>query len=381
MCHQQRTTSPFPRVNSGVRVVAAKDQPPPLTRKHSHVANTKVAGAKQKPGFSISTSGDDEDEWVSSEAGSEAVTPDDSSDDEPSTERSRTPVEVAKVVPAAEKETVFQPGTPRADTSLSRVPTVLPPALPEVQAPPPVKRVPPEVRPTQYFHNRQQTEPTVMEIHSEHNSPTRSHQRHENGKRQSITRPPSMHSIRTEVPLRPHPLIRGHSYGQGVALGGPAKPGPLAPLTVTSGSSAAQMSSSPPGPSTSPSSTLTAHGPHSSPTRQTSISSAQSVATLPVTPQLPNKIPDRNRTLSTMSNSSFAALASLAHLPTTASRPPTPQQYTSHFPPVDHYHNLEAMHPLLPPPYLSAHLTVLATRSPIREAFDRVARAKQGIRV
>ena len=38
---------------------------------------------------------------------------------------------------------------------------------------------------------------------------------------------------------------------------------------------------------------------------------------------------------------------------------------------------MEAIHPLLPPPYLSAHLTVLAYRNPIAESYDRVIRAKQ----
>ncbi|THV06742.1 hypothetical protein K435DRAFT_834054 [Dendrothele bispora CBS 962.96] len=37
-----------------------------------------------------------------------------------------------------------------------------------------------------------------------------------------------------------------------------------------------------------------------------------------------------------------------------------------------------AVHPLLPPPYLSSHLSVLANRTPIRESYDRVMRAKMG---
>lgn len=320
---------------------------------------------------------------MSSEAGSEAVSPEESSDDEPSPERSRTPVETAKPPPSAQKETALQTATPRAESSmLPRVATIVPPPVVEPQAPAPMKRAPSEVHAPDYFTQRQKPEPAHKESRSEHTSPTHTHHhRHEHSKHSAVTRPPSTHSIRADVSLRPHPLIRGHSYGQGVALGGPVKPTPLAPLTFTSGSPVAQMSTSPPGLSTSPTSVRTAYGPQSSPTRRTSVSSAQSAATLPVTPpQMPNKVPDRSRTLSTMSNSSFAALSSLAHLPAASSRPPTPQQYTSQFPHADPHHHLESMHPLLPPPYLCTHLTVLATRSPIREAFDRVARAKQSTR-
>ncbi|KAF7979884.1 hypothetical protein HWV62_40669 [Athelia sp. TMB] len=382
--NEQRNPS-FQRVASGIRTAPVAREPPPLmTRKYSQQSTTKSGGGKQKPGFTISSSGDDEeDEWVSSEAGSEAVSPADSEsdDDEHSPERSRTPVEVAKPAPPVRKDTSFQVATPRAESVLSRVATLLPPVAAEVQAPAPLKRAPSEVHTRDFHQHRQHPEPPARrESRSEHTSPTQAHHRHEHSKHSSVTRPPSMHSIRTEVPLRPHPLIRGQSYGQGVALGPPAKPTPLAPLTVTSGSQAAQISSSPPGPSTSPTSIRTAHGPQASPTRPTSIGSAQSAATLPVSPQIPNKVPDRVRTMSTMSNSSFAALASLAHLPTQSSRPPTPQQYTSQFPPTDSHHHIESMHPLLPPPYLNVHLTVLATRSPIREAFDRVVRAKQSVR-
>lgn len=372
-------------MSSGIRTAPPTKEPPPLVaRKHSQQStNTKSGGTKQKPGFTISSNGDEEeDEWVSSEAGSAAVSEDESTDDEPSPERSRTPVEVLKPVHSTQKlqDTAFQAATPRAESTLSRVATMLPQIAVEPQAPAPLKRAPSQIHATDYYPQRQQTETHHRESHSEHTSPTHTHHRHEHGKHASVTRPPSTHSIRTEVPLRPHPLIRGQSYGQGVALGAPTKPTPLAPLTVTSGSQAAQISSSPPGPSTSPTSIKTAYGPDSSPIRPTSVSSAASIATLPSTPLISQKVPDRSRTLSTMSNSSFAALTSLAHLPGTTSRPPTPQQYTSQFPPADSHHNHENMHTLLPPPYLSAHLTVLATRSPIREAFDRVARAKQSAR-
>jgi hypothetical protein len=259
--------------------------------------------------------------------------------------------------------------------------------LSEAPPPPPATHVPTDFsdhHPIKRFpHQRQNTVPNAMPSRSAATSPTHHPQQHESSKRNSMTRPPSMHSIRSsEVPLRPHPLIRGNSYGQGVILGSTTKPAPLAPLTVTSGSSAAQISSSPPNSSSSPTSIKTVFRPHS-PNRRTSISSARSVTTLPVTPVSPQphakQHPDRNRTLSNMSSSStsFAALTSLAHLPTTASRPSTPQ-YTSHFPQPNPLANLDTMHPLLPPPYVGAHLTVLATKSPVRESFDRVVRAKQG---
>lgn len=367
----------------------SKDQLQPMTQKRSQVSNHKPTATKQKTGFTISSPGDDEDEWVSSEAGSGAATPDDSSDEDESPERSRTPVDEGNVrTPAVEKEAVFLAVTPRAESSMSRVPTARQGTHSEQPVRPPAKRDPLPSNLSrlqsseQPSHRRQHTEPSIMEVRSENTSPTHhGHHRHDSSKRTSMTRPPSVHSIRSEVPLRPHPLIRGQSYGQGAVAGQPAKPTPLAPLTVTSGSSSAQISSSPPNLSTSPTSIRTAYGPQHEPNRRTSISSARSVATLPVSPQQPSKAyPDRNRTLSTMSSSStssFAALTSLAHLPAAASRPATPQ-YTSFFPPVNPHVNLDAIHPLLPPPYLGAHLTVLATRSPIKESFDRVVRAKQG---
>lgn len=367
-----------------------RPQAPNATGNHKPTNPTK-----QKGGFTISSPGDDDDEWVSSEAGSGAATPDDSSDEEEedsSPERSKTPVEDVKT-PAVEKDAIFISATPRAEPSISRVNTARP--AEQQQA---IKRVPtlpsnlsraqePRPQPQASHHRRQRTESQIPESRSETTSPNgHGHHRHDANKRTSVTRPPSMHSIRSEVPLRPHPLIRGHSYGQGAAAAAGVGLGhTLTPLTVTSTSSAAQLSSSPPevSISTSPTSIRTTHA-HAEPNRRTSISSARSVATLPVSPQQPTRYHDRNRTLSTMSTSStqssFAALTSLAqsshsHAQT---RPPTPS-YTSFFPPANPHVNQDLIHPLLPPPYLGAHLTVLATRSPIREAFERVGRAKQGL--
>ena len=39
----------------------------------------------------------------------------------------------------------------------------------------------------------------------------------------------------------------------------------------------------------------------------------------------------------------------------------------------------ENVHPLLPPPYLSAHLTVLASKNPLAESYARVMSAKQAL--
>jgi len=344
----------------------------------------KRADVKQKTGFTISSPGEDEDEWVSSEAGSGAATPDDSSDEEDlRRERSTTPVKEAKAVPALDKDGVLVSATPRAESSMSRVATARPTAPLEAQPAPPVPSQLSNHHTTkQFFYQRQYAEPNAMANPPTTTSPT-AQSLHENSTRNSITRPPSMHSIRSEAPLRPHPLIRGNSYGQGVVLGSTTKPAPLAPLTVTSGSSAAQISSSPPNSSSSPSSVKTAFGPHS-PNRRTSISSGRSVATLPMTPMSPQphapQYHDRHRTVSSMSASStsFAALTTLAQLPSANSRPSTPQ-YTSHFPPQNPHVNLDTMHPLLPPPYLGTHLTVLSTKNPVRDSFNRVVRAKQGM--
>lgn len=381
MYNQPRAAPPLQRVNSGIRAPPKEYMQQTANQKRPQVSQNKHSVAKQKPGFTISNPGEDEDEWVSSEAGSGAATPDESSDEEEgSRERSRTPVEVAKPTPAANKGEVFLPGTPRAEFSITRMATARP-AAPSDEVHPSPNCVPPNPNlqsAKQTSHQRHRTDSDVMDSLSGNTSPTHQCHRLDGSKRNSFTRPPSMYSVRSETPLRPHPLIRGNSYGQGVALGTNTKPAPLAPLTVTSSSSAAQISSSPPNVSTSPTSVQTAFGPPS-PNRRTSISSARSVATLPVTP--PNKpTHDRHRTLSAMSTSStasFAALTSLAYYPTTSTRPPTPQ-YTVHFPPANTHGNLEAMHPLLPPPYLATHLAVLTTRTPIRESFNRVVRAKQG---
>ncbi|KAE9408553.1 hypothetical protein BT96DRAFT_662522 [Gymnopus androsaceus JB14] len=209
-------------------------------------------------------------------------------------------------------------------------------------------------------------------------------------KRHSTTRPPSTHSISSRHDsLRPHPLIRGQSFGLGSNK--------LAPLATTSDVVSAQLSSTPPvnmeqsmphpsplssSPTTtfagSPSSPSTLHQSlHQMPSqRRTSVSSTRSVATLPALREPPRQAKDRNRTFSTLSSSSSsAAISSLAHIP--ATRPPSPQRLSVIFPPPSHpqFHTA-GVHSLLPPPYLTNHLTTLAHRTPLRESYDRVRRAK-----
>lgn len=230
-------------------------------------------------------------------------------------------------------------------------------------------------------------------------------------------RPPSMHSTHSlkfdAQGLRPHPLIRGHSLGQqNVCL----RPSPLAPLTVMS-----QVAGSPPTSHTStpfletyeptspiPGSPESVQSTLGVSTRRTSFSSARSVATVPILPKatVPSTHPpleatnnsplivNRSRTLSTSSanSASSAALSSLAlaqlHLQahphySTLSSAASTTHLTSFFPPSNHsgfgfaaHIPVEKIHPLLPSPYLTNHLTVLAHRTPLRESFDRLMRAK-----
>ena len=211
-------------------------------------------------------------------------------------------------------------------------------------------------------------------------------------KRVTHARPPSAHSIhsissaRNEYghPLRPHPLIRGQSFGHGH----------LAPLTITEDAAQAQLSSSPSPPrlrpSSSPTSVKTVSASHTSsvqtsPTRDSShnnhrrpsTSSVRSVATLPAHPigqMSPISNHDRTRTLSTASSSSSAAFSSLAHLPT--STRVAPPHLVVRFPPPKSSADLESFHQLLPLPYIPTHLTLLRYRNPIRESYDNVVRAK-----
>ena len=109
--------------------------------------------------------------------------------------------------------------------------------------------------------------------------------------------------------------------------------------------------------------------------------------------------PQRERTLSSLSSSSYAALSALypsysQHSTPSQSSPKSPggpshpinpaYGLTSYFPSMEGDNvglggptASELMHMLLPAPYLSAHMTVLKGRSPIREAIERVSRARK----
>ncbi|KAG6886272.1 hypothetical protein C0993_006682 [Termitomyces sp. T159_Od127] len=380
--------------------------------------SNSTAKPQAKPGFTIASPGDEDDdegEWESSESG--AATPNNHHSD---SESELDDEEAIRRV-TGERQLVSQRLTKGARVefvSLSRIETARqsdfrvvatngPPSRPEsspqttqqpqqqrhegraeVRTPtlPPIKTIPAaQVQQLMAQNHR----PNVAEANTvtpppETPSPDKASPRIPN-RRHAGTRPPSSHSIRSES-LRPHPLIRGHSYGQP----GTPKPIPLEPLTViqdipTSAPSSqtifqgGNLSSSPTSslrPSlTSPRVSEQGLSSH----RRQSVSSTRSVSTLPVhtgVRDLNWGLSDRKRTSSTISQtSSSAALSSLVHLPA-VTRPPSPQAI-AFFPPVNPHANLEGIHPLLPGPYLNNHLTILARRTPIKEAFDRVIRAKQ----
>jgi hypothetical protein len=379
-------------VNSGQRVQSKEQiQSFQAVKRGAVVYNQKLNGTKAKSGFTIASPNDeDEDEWISSESG--AATPahhdsdTDDSDDEACLDDLNHQLGVGRSGPPSAH--VDQPFLHRVDTA----------------------------RPSDYIHTASRHErhgahtPTLptsntdtanTSVHVSHlqmqslhhpdshtplTSPTRrsphpSHKHHS-------ARPPSTHSVaRSDQPLRPHPLIRGNSYGLAQPL--IIKPTPLAPLTVIpdsgtprtllTDSSDQTISASPEsGKSASP----TMLNPALSSHRRPSVSSAHSVVTLPSHSREPTQwsFGDRKRTVSTISrSSSSAALSSLTHLPA-VTRPPSPQQ-VAFFPPINPHANVEMIHPLLPGPYLNNHLTVLARRNPIKESFDRVIRARQAQRV
>ncbi|KAF8160945.1 hypothetical protein B0H34DRAFT_857485 [Crassisporium funariophilum] len=414
--HPTKTAPPFARVNSSQRVHSKEQLAQPTKRLLPPIPPQQQqqrppVNGKAKAGFTLaspSENADDDEDWVSSESG--AATPNkqdsDSSDTASEADDPRHALTQAQPPAAGHPVQADFIVKPPADAILARVPTARPsdfepPARLERNTPKPVTPPPrqgpsqPSMQPPQATHNQNTArvqaapaEPHTTKESGGHTSQTKTSPKI-SSKRTS--RPPSTHSIcsRGEHALRPHPLIRGQSYGN---VHPPPKPAPLAPLTVIPSAGLPQISTSPPSSvhylSSSPTTSVKTSG---SPTisndlppsflqdRRTSFSSARSVNTIPVHSTLireaPQRTHDRNRTISTMSTqSSSAALSSLAHLPT-VTRPPSPQSL-SYFPPVNPHANIEGIHPLLPGPYLHNHLTVLARRTPIRESFDRVIRAK-----
>jgi hypothetical protein len=299
---------------------------------------------------------------------------------------------------------------PQAAPSAQPVAKPGPPAAQPASAPPPVPlaRIPTPPVPESQLVVRTpsppsslQSLPAVTKARSETHSPPR---RSPDTRKRPMTRPPSTHSISSSSAaqaLRPHPLIRAHSAGYGALLG-PAKPAPLAPLT-SSEQIPAQI------PTTSPTSyravspTFSMQNNTASPVlsqpsptdseaskqlRRQSLSSRSSGATAASGHPLHGSAShsqfgkasnhDRQRTMS--SSSTFAALSNLNLGMRPAPSPPkTPLQHlVVHFPPADQQAaQLEHVHPLLPPPYINSHLTLLAYRNPLAESYERVTRAKQ----
>jgi len=254
--------------------------------------------------------------------------------------------------------------------------------------------------------------------------------------KRSGARPPSLHSPQpgkgdcSPIMVRPHPLIRGlspmtggspnpyavniensngsvhHNGVSTVAFG--AGVGKLAPLTTVT--AAPSLSSSPP--SLSPVNLKQKgreEGEVKERLRRQSIASVTSVNTQRSLGRAAgyeyanqgsgSRNPQRERTLSTLSSSSYAALSALypsysqqsassIHSPRSPGGPshsPIPAYgFTSYFPSMEGDNvglggptASELMHMLLPAPYLSAHMTVLKGRGPIREAVERVSRARK----
>ncbi|KAF8893853.1 hypothetical protein BD779DRAFT_1797832 [Infundibulicybe gibba] len=315
---------PMNRANSGQRTHSQTHLAP--RRPQAPPKNGSSHGKpKSKAGFTIASPGDDEedvddDEWVSSESG--AATPNVTEPEEE--EDITTPVEVAAAVP------------------LQRVPTA---------------------RPSDYVAP---TLPPIVTDHTRHPQPL------------TPTPSPIATANGIRLPARLQPTRLPASFGLA------PKPSPLAPLTVISDADPGAASNPTPQHTVgSPSSLASTISPSSPPVphRRPSTSSTRTLPPLHAAPAAP-----RTRTLSSMSlnspSPSSAALSSLAHRPTTlgpGTRPPSPARPTvMFFPPVNpHAHpRLEDIHPMLPPPYLRSHLTVLARRTPIREAFERVVRAR-----
>ncbi|KAF8170238.1 hypothetical protein K438DRAFT_1854272 [Mycena galopus ATCC 62051] len=348
--------------------------------------------AKQRAGFHIASPGDEEEEeeedWVSSESG--AVTPNPHNEDDSDLESPESDLNVPAAPTRAELPRVAtarpsdykvdpprpqtqQPDQRRATTTTQQPEQRRPTPAPQI-APPPTSAPPARTADKPRVETSRTTDKPRIETRVETRE-TRTETRNGNGNggnrySESPTpitptrrRPMSSHSM-NKPELRLHPLIRGQSFGQPSP-----KPTPLLPVAVTA--DVAQLTTSP---STSPTSPYVPHL-----ARRTSVSSARSVATVATTH--PNPPPrsvreSRHRTFSALSAApSSAALSSLTHLPA-VSRPPSPQMI-AFFPPANPHVRADDIHPLLPPPYVTNHLTVLARRTPIREAFERVVRARQ----
>ena len=295
----------------------------------------------------------------------------------------------------------------------------------QLRPPTPTRRKgPPLSSPPSPTHHRDQTRGGL------------SHAKHSDATKRSRTRPSSLHSLQPgkndhqTMMTRPHPLIRGpstttgalpspntinigNSSGSAYQNGVSTVPfgsgvGKLAPLTTVT----AVPSVSPSPPNLSPVS-LKQKGKEENEVkerlRRQSIASVSSVNTQRSLGRAAGfeyavqgsgfRNSQRERTLSALSSSPYAALSALypsysqqstssqysPKSPGTPSHPPGPAcGFTSYFPSMEGDNvglggptASELMHMLLPAPYLSAHMTVLKGRSPIREAVERVSRARK----
>ncbi|TCD64877.1 hypothetical protein EIP91_003543 [Steccherinum ochraceum] len=408
-----RNTSPFPRNNSTVRVQSKEQLQPAVLRRVQPPAPAnapRASSSKHKVGFTISSPSEgDDDEWVSSESGAATPLHDTDSDRVISPEPTKSPIPRATShVNGFGAGIGGELATPRARTPpLPRIETVRPTPENTLATSPSHYQVSQknevlkeQGQPGTPWGNQPQLPQStaVPKARSETHSPPRRSPDH-TMRRQAITRPPSTHSMASRsdgAGLRPHPLIRAQSYGQSAHA--PIKPAPLAPLTtVLDDAVPTQMTTtSSPTSLRAVSPVLSLKTPSASPVfshpspitseahrqlRRTSTSSARSMGAQSVassaSQQLSRSNHDRQRTIST--SSTFAALSSLA-MRSTPSPPRTPvQQFTVTFPPADKEGHLESAHPLLPPPYLAAHLTMLEYRNPLAESYDRVIRAKQAL--
>ena len=425
------------RTGSTVHVQAREQSTGPAPRRSTLLQPPR--GGRPKAGFTIAEStvgSDEDDEWVSSESGAATPMGDASGDEGPG---KKTPQEVSPATPVdlvgqrvKGQNPALVPGTtPRAEATQPQprprvqtngfVPTrpthtAVPstrlsdlsehPQYPQQewdpyrqqsksihpqpdavqQVPLPKSRQPPtpshildQIVTSNPLVRTPETSPVVGGARTEPATPTSPRSEHYSTGR---VRPSSTRSLIADHTLRPHPLIRGQSFGHGH----------LAPLKVSSDAAQAQLSSSPPpgrSASTSPPSVRTIHTSvqSASPGRQfsssifrrPSTSSSHSAATLPVQPRTPV---ERARTMSTLSAaSSSAALSSLSHLPTRgAAATPQNTPLVVHFPPQSVHTHPETVHALLPPPYVTQHLTLLQWRSPFCESHERVARARESQR-
>ncbi|KAF8348146.1 hypothetical protein F5887DRAFT_633773 [Amanita rubescens] len=353
----------FARVNSSQRVRSKENLQHVLPKRPSL---SKLNG-KFKSGFTLSNQGDqdddDDDEWVSTESG--AASPDHSD-----CESNAGHLPTQRLPDEHPSPQLDRPETPRPLQA---------PDLSHVQAsgcttaqstgdPPPPSQI-------YYFNPEQQPQlqralssETMKESPPHSNvSSSLSKQRPPGTRRRS--RPSSMHSTtsRNDPVLRPRPLCYV------------SKQGPLAPLAVipdstsTDSTSARQPYHDGDEAARSPSSVAS----DAALKRRSSVSSARSVSTVPIfhSKDMPRGPYERTRTLSAIPfSSSSAALSSLTHLPS-VTRPPSPQAIVF-FPPHNPHANIDGIHPLLPSPYMSNHMTVLMRRTPLKESYDRVMRAK-----